>query len=170
MHAAVNVGVCIGDRTSSMAAMTDCRLLGSGRGIQVDELHPRANLALEDREITSGCVLDRRPWHGCALARASVCAADQYSGITTWAAFLGEARVADLIRAERVPEDAIRHHPAVRQKHIRSELHGDQLVVHLDHDALDPAADAFAIQIVVAEDLHASPTSKPLSAQAPACS
>ena len=68
-------------------------------------------------------------------------------------ALFGIRRVADLIRHERIPQDAVGHHPTVGKKNIRAELNSHQLVIHLHHDALDPAAYAFTVLLVIAEDL-----------------
>jgi len=55
-----------------------------------------------------------------------------------------------MFRVQRIPEDAIRHHPAIGKIHIRAELHRDKFVIHLNDGASYPAAHAVAIFFVVA--------------------
>ncbi len=61
---------------------------------------------------------------------------------------------ADVFRIDRVPENAVRHHPTVRQVDVGAELDSHHLAIHLDNDALQPAADPFVVLFMVAIDLH----------------
>jgi len=70
---------------------------------------------------------------------------------------LVQPKAAYLIRCQRVPEYAIWNHPAVRQEHIRSELHGYQLVVYLNNYTFDPPADTLTILLMVAEHFDGIP-------------
>ena len=51
----------------------------------------------------------------------------------------------DVFRIQRIPKDPIGHHPAICQKHIRAKLHRDHFVIHLDNNAVDPAANPVKI-------------------------
>lgn len=54
-----------------------------------------------------------------------------------------------MLRVQRIPENSIRDHPAIGQKYVRPELDGDELIVNLDNDPAQPAADAIIILFVV---------------------
>ena len=45
------------------------------------------------------------------------------------------------------------NHPAIGQEHVGSELHGDEFIIDLDHNALDPPTHTLAAALMVTEDL-----------------
>src|SRR5687768_10926854 len=55
----------------------------------------------------------------------------------------------NVYRVQWIPENAVRDHPAIGQEDIRTELHCDHLVIHLDDDAADPAAHTFLIFFMI---------------------
>src|SRR5687767_9154908 len=59
-----------------------------------------------------------------------------------------------MFRVERIPQNAVRDHPAIRQKDVRAELDRDHLVIHLDDDPADPAAYALLVLFMIAIDFH----------------
>src|SRR5690349_6262389 len=66
----------------------------------------------------------------------------------------------DMFGIQRIPKDAIRDHPAVREEHIRAKLHGDHFVVDLHDNPANPTPHAVLILLVIAIDLNRIPNLK----------
>ena len=64
---------------------------------------------------------------------------------------------ADMFRVQRIPENAVRHHPAIGEVHIGTKLDRHHLVIHLHHNSLHPTANALTTLFMIAKNIDGVP-------------